>query len=351
MTKTICVYCSSSEGVSTDYFQAAEALGRSTAQRGYTLVFGGGEIGLMGALARAASANGGRVVGVIPKALAQLAYKRADEMIVTKDLRERKAVMADRSDAFVALPGGFGTLEELLEMLTLKQLSFHNKPLVLVNTNGFYDPLITLFEQIYARGFTKTIYRSLYHVAPGPGDALDYIDSYQPVELPKKWKAHAEKTGEGMMALEDRVRRAAERLLENSSLTDDLNDPEANQLLNWGLEVSRRLVEKTAEMDDEQAEEFLYGPQKNLRRVMRRINKLIAEANADDSTPAAETLQGILEAVAEVPGLSAAGLLDLAQIAQTIKTSTPDAGLSLILSQMTLEGGEHDTQTEKQEPD
>jgi uncharacterized protein (TIGR00730 family) len=355
MTKTICVYCSSSEGVSTDYVQATEELGRSIAQRGYTLIFGGGEIGLMGALARAATAGGGRVVGVIPEKLAQLAYEKADEMIITKDLRERKAVMADRADAFIALPGGFGTLEELLEMLTLKQLSFHNKPLVLINTNGFYDPLITLFEQIYARGFTKAVYRSLYHVALDPGDALDYIDSYHPIELPKKWKAHAKKTGEGMMALEDRVQRAAERLLENSSLTDDLNDPEATQLLNWGLKVSRRLVEKTVEMDDEQAEEFLYSPQKNLRRVMRRINTLIAEANADDpddpGSAAAETLQGILEAVAEVPGLSAAGLLDLAQIADSIKTSTPDAGLSLILSQLTLEGGEHDTQTEQQEPE
>ena len=172
MTKTICVYCSSSEAVPSDYFKAAEELGRSIAKRGYTLVFGGGEIGLMGALARAATAYKGRVVGVIPERLASLAYERADEMIVTKDLRERKAVMEERADAFVALPGGFGTLEELLEALTLKQLSYHNKPIVLVNTAGFYDPLADIFERIYAAGFTKAVYRELYHIADDSGDAL-----------------------------------------------------------------------------------------------------------------------------------------------------------------------------------
>jgi uncharacterized protein (TIGR00730 family) len=352
MTKTICVYCASSEAVPTDTFQAAEALGEAIARRGYILVYGGGNIGLMGALARAASAKRGRVVGVIPQALVQLAYEEADELIVTHDLRERKAVMEARADAFVALPGGFGTLEELLEVITLKQLSLHNKPVVLVNTAGFYDPLVAVFERIYAAGFTKAVYRALYHVAANPDDALAYVDGYTPVELPKKWKVHAEKAGgDGTMAIEERVQRAAERLLGNSSLTDSLNDSEANQLLDWGLKVSRRLVEKTAEMDDLQAEEYLDGVEQHLRRVMRRINKVLDAANADDPASTAETLQRIFEAVAEVPGLSAGQLPDLEQIAQTLQSSTPDAGLSLILSHLKLEGGEHDTQTEQQEPE
>jgi uncharacterized protein (TIGR00730 family) len=352
MTKAICVYCSSSEAVPTEYFQAAEALGRLIAQRGYALVFGGGEIGLMGALARAASANGGWVVGVIPKALVQLAYERADEMIVTKDLRERKAIMEQRADAFVALPGGFGTLEELFEMITLKQLSFHDKPVVLVNTSGFYDPLVGLFEQIYAAGFTKAVYRQLYHVAADPDGALDYVDGYRPIELPKKWKLHAGQAGGGgMMAIEERIQRAAERLLENSSLTDSLNDSEANQLLDWSLKVSRQIVEKTAEMDDAQAEEFLYSPQKNLRRIMRRINRVMDAANANDLVSAAEALQQLFDGAAEVPGLSATPLLDLEQIAQAIQATTPDASLALILSHLKLEGGDYDTQAEQQEPE
>jgi uncharacterized protein (TIGR00730 family) len=352
MTKTICVYCASSEAVPIDYFQAAKALGREIARRGHTLVYGGGNIGLMGALARAVTAHRGRVVGVIPQALAQLGYEGADEMIVTADLRERKAVMEARADAFVALPGGFGTLEELLEIITLKQLGLHDKPIVLVNTAGFYDPLVAVFEGIYAAEFTKAVYRALYHVAPNPVDALDYVDGYRPVDLPKKWEVHAGLAGKGgMMAIEERIQRAAERLLGNSSLTDNLNDPEANQLLDWGLAVSRRLVEKTAEMDDLQAEAYLDGVEKHLRRVMRRINKVLDAANADDPASTAETLQRIFDAVAEVPGLSAAQLPDLEGIARTIQSTTADTGLSLILSHLTLEGGEHDTQTEQQEPE
>lgn len=186
--RAVCVYCSSSDAVSPLYFQAAEALGAGIAARGCDLVYGGANLGLMGALARAATAAGGRVIGVIPGALRErgLAYEEADELIITRDLRERKAIMEQRADAFVALPGGFGTLEELLEMLTLRQLRMHDKALVLLNVRGFYDPLAALFEQLYRERFAKP-FRDLYHVAPTAEAALAYLDGYTPFLAPAKW--------------------------------------------------------------------------------------------------------------------------------------------------------------------
>lgn len=184
---TICVYCSSSDALSPTFFAAAEALGAAIARQGHALVYGGGATGLMGAVARAAHAHGGRVIGVIPERLAALSYADVDELIVTRDLRERKAIMEERATAFVGLPGGFGTLEELLEIVTLKQLGFHGKAIVLMNTGRFYAPLLELFETMYRERFAKPAFRQLYHVAQDSGSVLQYIEAYQPEELPTKW--------------------------------------------------------------------------------------------------------------------------------------------------------------------
>jgi len=131
----------------------------------------------------------GGVVGVIPHCLRKkkVAYEDADELIVTKDLRERKAVMEERADAFVALPGGFGTLEEILEILTLKQLEAHGKPVVFLNTNGFFDPLLAMFERLYQEQFTKRDYCGHYHIADIPAGVLDRFVGYEPPARIHKW--------------------------------------------------------------------------------------------------------------------------------------------------------------------
>lgn len=155
MERTICLYCGSRTGGLPEYAAAAAEFGTGVAERGWTLVYGGGGVGLMGIAARAALAAGGRVVGIIPQALLEReqGLDEVHELIVTESLRERKALMFERSDAFVALPGGFGTLEELVETLTLRQLRYHNRPIWLLNTAGFYDRLLAFFAHSQASGF------------------------------------------------------------------------------------------------------------------------------------------------------------------------------------------------------
>jgi uncharacterized protein (TIGR00730 family) len=188
--KTICVYCSSSKAVAPIYFEAAAALGRQLAERNDTLIFGGSQVGLMGAVARSAHQHGGRVIGVIPQAIHNegVTYDIADELIITEDLRARKAVMEARADAFLVLPGGFGTLEELFEILTLKQIRLHVKPVILINIAGFFDPLAALFAHLFANRFAHPDYRRLYHIAPGLPEAFAYLDSYAPAPARRKWE-------------------------------------------------------------------------------------------------------------------------------------------------------------------
>ena len=187
--KSICVYCSSSNAVDPHYVAAAVEFGTLLGQRGLTLVYGGASVGLMGQLATAVHRAGGRVLGVIPQSLRdrEIAYEASDELIVTRDLRERKAIMEARADAFVALPGGFGTLEEVLEVLTLKQLRTHQKPVVFLNTAGFYDRLLAVFEQLYEQRFTKADHRHCYGVATAPADVLHLLDHPRPVPEVAKW--------------------------------------------------------------------------------------------------------------------------------------------------------------------
>jgi uncharacterized protein (TIGR00730 family) len=181
MNQVICVYSSSSETIAASYFAVAAELGREIAGRGDCLLFGGGMTGLMGATARAVHKERGTVIGVIPKSLNRknVVYEYCDELIVTEEMRTRKAIMDRRSDAFIALPGGYGTLEELLEIITLKQLHYHQKPVVILNTAGFYDQLLSQFDQIIKLDFAKPSCRELYYVTDSVTEALSYIDNYQ----------------------------------------------------------------------------------------------------------------------------------------------------------------------------
>jgi len=188
-TRRICVYCSSSSRIEQRYLLAARGLGDLIARRGHSLVFGGAAVGLMHEVAEAALAGGAEVLGVIPEYIQGqgIAHTRLTELVVTRDMRERKRIMEERSDAFVCLPGGFGTLEEILEVLTLKQLSYHDSPVVFVNLDGFYDGLFAFFEQLFRMSFARREFRSLYHVAEDAENALRYIEEYVPEEPVSKW--------------------------------------------------------------------------------------------------------------------------------------------------------------------
>jgi len=190
MIQSVGVYCASSDHIDRVYFYAAATLGRILAEREYTLLYGGGNVGLMGEMARAVHGHGGRVVGYIPRRLhgaVGIPYMRADELVVTETMQDRKRNIFSRADAFVVLPGGFGTMEEFMEVLTLKQLGYHNKPIALVNTERFFEPLLALADHFYRTRFAGKHTRRLYHVAPDPVDALDYIDAYEPEQVVSKW--------------------------------------------------------------------------------------------------------------------------------------------------------------------
>jgi uncharacterized protein (TIGR00730 family) len=189
VNKAICVYSSSSDAVSSNFFEAARALGAEMARREHPLVYGGSDVGLMGAIARSVHEHGGKVIGVIPEALLDwgVAYKDADELIVTKGMRERKAIMEERAEAFVALPGGFGTLEEVFEILTLKQLQYHTKPIALLDVDGFYEPFNKLCEHMYEQKFAQPSHRQLYRVTPDIDSLFAYLETYQPPTPAVKW--------------------------------------------------------------------------------------------------------------------------------------------------------------------
>lgn len=155
--KTVCVYCGSGPGTNPHFVEAAQAFGKALAESGVGLVYGGGSIGLMGAVAASTLEHGGRVTGIIPDFLVKRehAMAGAQEMIVTHDMHERKRLMFERSDAFVALPGGIGTLEELVEQLTWQQLGRHSKPILLANIDGFWEPLMDLLAHMRATAFIR----------------------------------------------------------------------------------------------------------------------------------------------------------------------------------------------------
>ena len=164
-TRGICIYCGARPGTDPIYAEAALALGTALAQSGHTLVYGGGEVGMMGALANAALAAGGYVVGVIPRAMVERewAHSGLSELIVVDTMHERKAAMAKRAQCYVALPGGLGTLEELSESLSWAQLGFHAQPLFLLNIRGYFNPLLSFINHSIDQGFASESDRSLLH--------------------------------------------------------------------------------------------------------------------------------------------------------------------------------------------
>ncbi len=189
MISSVTVFCGSSNAVEEKYFAAARELGEKLARRRWRLVYGGGSVGLMGVLARAVLAHGGHVTGVIPKVLLDLGVgdRGVSELIVTDGLRDRKAIMDERGDAFVALPGGLGTLEEVLEALTLKQLGYHVKPVAVLDLQGFFDPLWTQIQRGIDEGFIKAEFLDLWYPAADVDALLRYLEAYAPHGYGPKW--------------------------------------------------------------------------------------------------------------------------------------------------------------------
>ena len=189
--KSICVFCASSNAVDKVYHQVATDLGQRIGLLGLDLIFGGGGIGLMGDVARGVHDKGGRVVGVIPEFFLNneqpIEYVKADELIVTKDMRSRKAIMDERSDAFIVLPGGIGTLEEATEIISMKQLGLTEKPIVFINTNKFYDAFILNLNRMVELKFAKQSTLDLINVLPDPLSALEFMTAYQPQKTNSKW--------------------------------------------------------------------------------------------------------------------------------------------------------------------
>jgi uncharacterized protein (TIGR00730 family) len=193
MMRRLCIFCGSSKGGRQVYAEAARALGAALTRRRIGLVFGGGRVGLMGVVADTVLDGGGEVIGVIPEALVakELAHNGVGDLRVVSSMHERKALMAELADAFVALPGGYGTFEEFCEVITWAQLGLHRKPCGLLNVDGFYDPLLAFFDHAVAERFIRPAHRSLILEERDPERLLDRLASFQapPVE---KWIDRAE---------------------------------------------------------------------------------------------------------------------------------------------------------------
>ncbi len=192
MTRTIdkvCVYCGSSDVIHAPYMEAARDMGRELAARGMTLIYGAGGTGMMGALADACLEQGGRVIGVIPKMFNthQLVHKGLSELHVLENLHARKARMAEMADAFIALPGGLGTFEELFEILTWAQIGLHTNPVGVLNVNGYFDPLLDLIERAQSRGFMYVEHQDLLIAETTVATLLDRMHAYEPPQGLERW--------------------------------------------------------------------------------------------------------------------------------------------------------------------
>ncbi len=186
--KHVCVYCGSSPGRRPDYGAAARALGSEIARRGLGMVYGGASVGVMGVVANAVLEHGGEVIGVIPESLAtkELAHPGLSELVVVASMHERKARMAELSDGFVALPGGWGTLEELFEVLTWAQLGIHEKPCGLLNVAGYFDHLFRFLENAIEEHFVRDAYRGMLLMDDDPATLLDRFADYRAPRV-RKW--------------------------------------------------------------------------------------------------------------------------------------------------------------------
>ncbi|HEU0076940.1 MAG TPA: TIGR00730 family Rossman fold protein [Longimicrobiaceae bacterium] len=185
--RRVCVFCGSSPGVRPGYAAAARAMGTLLAERGIGVVYGGGKVGLMGVVADAALAAGGEVVGVIPEGLVarEVGHAGVTELRVVRTMHERKALMADLSDAFVALPGGFGTWEEYFEVLTWAQLGIHPKPCGLLNVERYYEPFLAMMDHAAAEGFVRPEHRASVLEAAEPARMLELLAAFRPPSVPK----------------------------------------------------------------------------------------------------------------------------------------------------------------------
>ncbi len=183
----ICVFCGSSPGNKPIYSQAAIALGKKLAENKLEIVFGGGGVGLMGKLARAALAEGGNVIGIIPKSIAdkEVALTTLDDLRIVGSMHERKALMAELSDGFIALPGGIGTLEEFIEILTWSQLGFHKKPCGLLNTNSYFDKLINFLQHMTDEHFLERTFLDHLIIDSDPQTLINRFRSYLPPNIDK----------------------------------------------------------------------------------------------------------------------------------------------------------------------
>ena len=180
--RTLCVFCGASSPSDERYVQAMHALGDEMLGRKLGLVYGGGRVGLMGVVAEKVLFGGGFVLGVIPHQLQrrEVAHLGVTELILVDTMHERKAIMYERSDAFVIMPGGFGTLDEAMEILTWKQLGIHDKPIVFVNVNGYYDGIQAFFQRAVEDGLLKAIYFPLFHFVPDVASLFSYLEAYEP---------------------------------------------------------------------------------------------------------------------------------------------------------------------------
>ncbi|WP_259757629.1 TIGR00730 family Rossman fold protein [Pseudomonas sp. GCEP-101] len=185
--RSICVFCGASPGATPIYQEAAEALGRHLAENGIQLVYGGGAVGLMGMVANAALAAGGEVIGIIPQSLkdAEVGHNGLTRLEVVDGMHARKARMAELSDAFIALPGGLGTLEELFEVWTWGQLGYHAKPLGLLEVNGFFDPLLTFLDHLVQERFVRQPHRDMLQRAASPAELVSALAAWKPLAAPK----------------------------------------------------------------------------------------------------------------------------------------------------------------------
>lgn len=185
--KSICVFCGSSYGALEEYSDTAKATGKAIAEQGMRLVYGGARVGLMGTVADAALAAGGEVIGVLPHSLKEkeIEHQGLTELHLVSSMHERKAMMADLSDGFIALPGGVGTLEEIFEVWTWGQLGYHEKPCGFLNTSGYYDHLIAFLDHQVQEGFTKKVMRDMAQIADTPEGLLDLFKTYAPPSTPK----------------------------------------------------------------------------------------------------------------------------------------------------------------------
>ncbi|MBB6453664.1 hypothetical protein HNQ94_002113 [Salirhabdus euzebyi] len=186
--KTVAVYCGSSTGNDPIYMEAARALGTLLAKEGIDLVYGGATVGCMGAVADAVLEGGGKVIGVIPKKLAnvEISHQTLTELHVVDTMHERKALMADYADGFIAMPGGTGTLEEWFEVFTWAQLGYHQKPCSFLNVNNYYDPIVSLFDHMIGQGFVKERYKDLILIDEDPKQLISKLKEYK-ADYIHKW--------------------------------------------------------------------------------------------------------------------------------------------------------------------